>query len=185
MSPLTVLPPPRFIAAAGIASLIAGLLLAGCGNKKAGVSSDGSTQVVLTDGSVKITPAFDECASVIVTASPASTHVDQTVAVSASVPGKDGGTSAFTYQWTASAGRFASASAATTTFTCPGMDHAGPAILTLTVSDGSACEVKRMLTVGCLGRADAGTGAGAGGRTGDGGQPDSSGAGGAMGIGGA
>jgi hypothetical protein len=138
---------------------------------------------MVTDGSVQITPAFDECAGVIVTASPASTHVDQSVAVSASVSGTDAGLSAFTYRWTASAGRFASASAAATTFTCPGMDHAGPAILTLTVSDGSACEVKRMLTVACLARADAGTGPDA--AIGDAAQPDSSGAGGAAGAGGA
>jgi hypothetical protein len=184
-SPPTIPALARYLTAALTAALTAGLVLAGCGNKKPGVKPDGSIEAVLTDGSVKITPAFDECASVIVVASPESTHVDQGVMVSASVRGSDASTAVtFRYHWTASAGRFADPSAAATTFTCPGMDRAGPAILTLTVSDGSACDVKRTLTIGCLGRADAGSGTDAGGGTGDGGQTDSAGAGGATGVGG-
>jgi hypothetical protein len=164
----------------GMAAVAGLAAFAGCGKGKQNPPPplpDGSMQVVIADGSVKITPAFDECPALIATASPITTHVGGKVTVSARASAGQPGAQ-FTYRWTASAGTLADANAASTSFTCPGADHAGPATVTVKVTDGQ-CSISRDLTISCFANADAGTGVADAGTD----APDGTGAGGAGGSG--
>ncbi len=105
-------------------------------------------------GSLSATIGADTCPEVIMSLSPAEARIGAGVEVSAQVLRVDPGHTV-SFAWSASAGSFAHASAAHTTFTCPGRDQAGPQTVSVTVSDG-ACEVTRALTVRCLALADGG-----------------------------
>jgi hypothetical protein len=152
--------PRRQIARSWIGmAVVAGLAAAGCGKGKQNPPPplpDGSMQAILTDGSVKITPDFDECPALIATASPVTTHVGGKVTVSARASAGQPGAQ-FTYHWTASAGTLADANAAATSFTCPAADKAGPVTVTVAVTDGK-CTISRDVTIACFANADSGTG---------------------------
>ena len=190
---------------AGTARLIAcvvgvgvGTLGAGCGDHHPRPPlSDASTNVEISDGSVRINAGFNDCPAVGLSASPAVTRVGDPVTVSARAHDDDA-TDRLTYAWTATAGAFASPTATETVYRCPGMAQAGPQTITVSVSDGQ-CTVAQSAVIDCYGFADAGsspapgadggggdaTTGGAGGTGGSGGSSGSGGSGGAGGSTGA
>lgn len=119
---------------------------------------DGSMDVrVVTDGSVRVTVGSNDCPTVTATVGPATARIGEHVMVSAQASDDDPGAQ-LTYKWTAANGTFASATAISTTYTCPTVAQAGPQVLTVTVSDGK-CAVMRTVTVFCDALvADAGSG---------------------------
>jgi hypothetical protein len=130
-------------------------VLTACGGKHMASTSDGSMQVVVTDGSVRVSTGFNSCpASVVVTASPPVTRVAGRIAVAVRATDEDT-TDLLSYAWTSTVGSFADATASHTIYTCPGPDRAGPTTLTVTVSDGT-CSIKQSLNVSCYSLADAG-----------------------------
>ena len=143
----------------GCASLIGCLtILAGgisaCSSKSGSptpvIVNDGSVDKPVdrpTDGSVRVTVSGDDCPRATVTAGPAITRVGGHVTVSA-LGADDDSMDRLTYAWSAAAGSFASATSATTTYTCPSASQAGPQILTVAVSDGM-CVISRSVTVFC------------------------------------
>jgi hypothetical protein len=149
---------------------------------------DGSTtNVTVTDGSVRVTVTGDDCPAVIATAGPAITRVGSTVFVGTRATDDDPGDQ-LTYKWTAAAGSFANPTATNTTYTCPGASQAGPQVLTVTVSDGR-CSVMRTVTVSCDALiadagSDASTDAGTAGTSGGAGGAGGRGGSGAGGVGG-
>jgi len=99
---------------------------------------------VLVNGALNICPVIDG-----LSATPNELAVGGSVVVSAAAHDSDAGPSALTYQWTASSGTLSSATAQSPTFTCT---SAGPATLTLTLSDGdpaSSCSDSMTTTVTC------------------------------------
>jgi hypothetical protein len=106
-------------------------------------------------GAASITVRSDDCPAVVFTVSPEQARIGQAVSVSARATDPDPGDS-MAFSWTASAGSFANAAAAATTYTCPGRDHAGPQTITLAVSDGS-CTTTRQAPVICVALADGGS----------------------------
>jgi hypothetical protein len=156
--------------------------LAGCGGKR----TPGTTDVKVGDGSVRINAEFNVCPTLTVSAGPSVTRIGAHVAVAA-LASDDDPNDHVTFAWTATAGVFADAAASSTTYTCPGPDHAGPQTLTVSVSDGK-CTVKQSVSVACFTVVDAGFpedggggpgGIGGGGAGGTGGANGSGGAGGA------
>lgn len=105
-------------------------------------------------GSANITLGTDECPGVTFTATPGETRIGQPVTVAASASDVELGT-AFTYAWTASSGFFLDPSAASTTYICPGRDHAGPQTITASVADGT-CVTSKTATILCVALADGG-----------------------------
>ncbi len=86
------------------------------------------TGSVLVNGVLNVCPAIDG-----VNANPAEVQVGGSIALSATAHDSDAAPSTLTYGWTASAGTLSDATAQNPTFTCT---TAGPATLTLKVSDG-------------------------------------------------
>jgi hypothetical protein len=103
--------------------------------------SNGSVAV---DGTLNICPIADG-----ITATPAEALVGSTLTLSALAHDPDNGPSALSYQWSASSGALSDATALAPTFTCT---TAGPATITLSVSDGDAnasCAALASVTVQC------------------------------------
>ena len=118
---------------------------------------DGSTPVLVTDGSVRINPQFTDCPDLIVSASPRTARPGGTINLVARLSGGDPAKQFFV-NWTASVGAVSTADAAATatTYSCPGADRASPVRITATVTD-AGCAVSRTVTINCLGvAADAG-----------------------------
>ena len=102
------------------------------------------TGSVLVNGSLNVCPQIDG-----VSASPDEVIVGASIGLSAAAHDTDHAPSALGCRWTASTGVVTDASAASTRFTCT---TAGPATLTLTVSDGDAnatCADSSTVTVNC------------------------------------
>jgi len=118
-------------------------------------------------GAVAVTVSIDECPQVALTTSRAEARIGESLDVVARV-NDPGSADVLSFDWSAGAGFFADAAAASTTYTCPGRDQAGPQSIALTVSDG-ACRVTRAATIFCLALADGGGPTGGGGARGDGG----------------
>jgi hypothetical protein len=139
--------------------VMSALALIGCNSDHANrppPNQDGSTPVLVTDGSVRINPQFTECPDLVVTASPRTARPGGTINLVARVSGGDPAKQFFV-QWTASVGAVATADAAATatTYTCAGADRASPVRITASVTD-AGCAVSRTVMVNCLGAADAG-----------------------------
>jgi hypothetical protein len=105
-------------------------------------------------GTATVAVRFNECPSVTFTVSPSQARIGESLVVAARALDTDHG-APMAYSWKASAGFFAGDSSAETIYTCPGLDHAGPQSLTLSVSDGS-CVINQTVTVTCLALADGG-----------------------------
>ncbi len=163
-----------------------GLAACGGGGGHRAPTPDARTPVEVPDSSVKIQLAFDDCPELILAATPSVARIGGKISVSAVTPGRDGG-APLTYAWSATAGSFASATAASTIYTCPGLQQAGSQTLTVSVSDGK-CKQSRTAIISCYAVAtgpDASAGSGAGGGAGtSGGGGGVSGVGGSMGTGG-
>ena len=86
------------------------------------------TGSVLVNGVINVCPVIDGLG-----ASPAEVQVGGSIAVSATAHDSDSAPSPLSFAWTASAGSLSDAAAQNPTFTCT---SAGPATLTLKVSDG-------------------------------------------------
>jgi len=109
-----------------------------------------TTGSVLVNGTLNICPVADG-----VTATPAEVLVGSSISLAAAAHDTDSGPSPLAYSWTASSGTLSDATAANPTFTCT---LAGPATLTLTVSDGDpapGCTSSASVTVTCSGHTDA------------------------------
>ncbi|HEX7669728.1 MAG TPA: lamin tail domain-containing protein [Polyangiaceae bacterium] len=100
------------------------------------------TGSVLANGTLNVCPVADG-----IVANPADVVIGGMIALSGPAHDTDGGPSPLSYQWTASSGTLAGAIGASPTFTCT---TAGPAILTLAVSDGD-CADTLSTTVTCTG----------------------------------
>jgi hypothetical protein len=99
---------------------------------------------VLVNGTLNVCPLIDGAG-----ASPSEVLVGGSIGVSAQAHDADNGPSPLTYHWTASSGALTDPSALNTRFTCT---TAGPATLTLSVSDGdpsAACADTTSITVNC------------------------------------
>jgi hypothetical protein len=122
--------------------------LTACGGHHNPAIPDGSMQVVVSDGSLRVSTGFNDCPTgIVVSASPSVTRVGGRVAVA--VRATDGDPSDhLAYAWTTTVGSFADATASNTIYTCPGSDQAGPATLIVAVSDGQ-CTEKRSVSVSC------------------------------------
>jgi hypothetical protein len=107
-------------------------------------------------GSVTISLGSDDCPGVSFTATPAEARIGQPISVAASGTDVDSDAgNAITYAWTASNGYFQDPTAASTTYVCPGRDHAGPQTITISASD-SNCVTSRSATILCIALADGG-----------------------------
>ncbi len=107
-------------------------------------------------GSVAISLGSDDCPGLSFAVTPAEARIGQTIGVAAFATEVDPDAGhAITYAWTASTGYFQAPTAASTTYTCPGRDHAGPQTITISASDGS-CVTSRSTTVLCVALADGG-----------------------------
>jgi hypothetical protein len=160
------------------------IALSACSGSHHTQTPDANLPIEVTDGAVKISPTFDDCPTVVVIASPKSSRVGEPIAVSA-IGSDDDSAAHLTYAWSATAGTFASTTAAGTVFTCPGTQLAGPQTITVAVSDGK-CGQSQSITVSCYAAAGAGGSGGAVGNGGGGagGSANNGGVGGSMGIGG-
>jgi len=117
---------------------------------------DGSI-FVLDPGSGAVAVAVADaqvCPGAVLAIAPAEARIGESLRVSVDLPGLAAG-AAPQLRWFASAGSFADPGAATTSYTCPGRDQAGPQTLGVTVSMG-ACRITRQLTVACFALADGG-----------------------------
>ncbi|MES1209269.1 MAG: lamin tail domain-containing protein, partial [Pseudomonadota bacterium] len=102
----------------------------------------GTAGSVLVNGTLNVCPVLDG-----ISASPAEVVVGSTIALATAAHDSDAGPAPLTYLWTASSGTLSAANVANPTFTCTG---AGPATLTLAVSDGD-CGGSAAVTVTCTG----------------------------------
>jgi PKD repeat protein len=102
------------------------------------------TGSVLVNGALNICPSADG-----INASPSELTVGSSVALAALAHDTDAAPAALGYQWAASSGTLSNATAQNPTFTCTA---AGPATLTLTVSDGdtsAGCTDSLTTTITC------------------------------------
>jgi hypothetical protein len=104
-------------------------------------------------GSIIVNGTLNVCPQITaVGASPAEVFVGGSMGLSATAHDSDGGPSPLSYHWSATSGVFTDASIASPRFTCT---SAGPATLTLTVSDGdtaAGCPDTSTLAVSCSAR---------------------------------
>jgi hypothetical protein len=133
---------------------------------------------VLINGTANLCPLLDG-----VSATPGEVLIGGTIALMADAHDADAGPAPLSYHWSASSGVLSDANAQNPTFTC---SVAGPATLTVSVSDGdptAGCVDSAMATVQCTGSAGGSGGAGgsAGAATGGAGKAGTSGAGGSSG----
>ncbi len=108
------------------------------------------TGSVAVNGTINVCPNLDA-----ISASPAEVAVGSSLSVSAAADDPDHGPSALAYSWTASSGTLTGANTASPTFECT---TAGPATLSVTVSDGDAqagCAAQGSVQVTCSGHDDA------------------------------
>jgi hypothetical protein len=101
-----------------------------------------STGGVEIGGTLNVCPVIDS-----ISASPGEVAVGSTIALASAAHDTDLGPSGLAYQWTATAGTISAPAAANPSFACT---VAGPATVTLTVTDG-ACTDSRTVSVACSG----------------------------------
>ncbi len=102
-----------------------------------------STPPPPTTGSISIQGNVDVCPRLIAASATAGTAAN-TSAITATAEDADG--DSLRFAWSANAGSFADAAAASTSFTCAA---AGDAMLTVTVDDGRGCTDSKALIVKC------------------------------------
>jgi len=105
-------------------------------------------------GSVSLEVGADDCPAVTFTLSPGVAHIGESISVAAFASDSDPAAT-LTVSWTATFGLFADPASASTTYECPGRDHAGPQTIAVSVSDGS-CVTTKKATISCLALADGG-----------------------------
>src|SRR5690606_37091352 len=98
-------------------------------------------------GSLLVNGAFNVCPSIeALDALPLEVNVGSSVQLSATGSDPDGAPAELTYEWTTTSGTLSSATAPDPTLTCT---SAGPATVTVTLSDGDTCPDRRTVTVRC------------------------------------
>ena len=106
-------------------------------------------------GAVVATIAADECPDLIVTLSPATARIGETIAVAAYTSDR-AALARLTFAWSVNGGGFFDdPTAAVTTYHCPGRGQAGRHAVGVVASDG-ACRIARAAAISCLALPDGG-----------------------------
>jgi phospholipase C len=108
-----------------------------------------TTGSILVNGTLNVCPVVDG-----VSASPAEVMVGSSISLAATAHDADGGPSPLSYHWSVSSGALSDPTSATPSFTCT---VAGPATLTVSVSDGDpapGCAGMQTAMVTCSGHTD-------------------------------